>query len=660
MSSTRTRLRAGLLAACAAALLLVPAASARTPLETVHLQKIQLPQSVQNAGYPVYAHDGDHLLFFANVKADGHLNPDPARGKLHLWIVGTDGKGAHCLSCSTDEPLVGEAEQPGVVQPFPDGKRVFYGPYGDPRILQCTPTVLDCRTSKTYTIDLSPARPANSLIAPGGALTSPAADVGGAASPKLSPDGKTIAFSDVRTDSAESMILARLAFAGDHYTITDPRVLNPAGPTSATDPDTNAWSESAGLFEFKTFVDGGRAVTYVQVGGEASGNPDLWKLDLKTGKRMRLTASPEWDEDMSYSPDGRDMLVSIDSQGRHYVDWMGLVPFRGFLDASWIAAVAAEDVSSAKLRSCAPFAAALLPAAGDDGGRLIGQVLQPYDGGAIRDAGENNGWPSWSPDSTAVALSTQNLNTLLPARHLVVAHFDRKPTKPLNVVSSQPGAWAKAPAQYHGAIGATTTITLRGHASGTVQVHYGNPFFPGQGTVTMFAKYTNYSDDGRTFVNGTQTVELGDSKTELIDAITLHGEHRGSLRGDVRFDTTARPFTTSGKLTATYDGTTVTGPKSQAQLCAQIRKVLPHRVPLTVRARRAGGAIRVQVTAAQRGAGANERGVDRRPVRGATITVGTARATTGTDGTAILRGSRGSTVRVTAGDTFTTGTAHIR
>lgn len=31
---------------------------------------------------------------------------------------------------------------------------------------------------------------------------------------------------------------------------------------------------TAPLFESKTFVDGGRALTYVQVGG----NPDLWKL----------------------------------------------------------------------------------------------------------------------------------------------------------------------------------------------------------------------------------------------------------------------------------------------------------------------------------------------------------------------------------------------
>lgn len=72
------------------------------PLEAIGLQKISLPASVFNAAQPVYAHDGKHLLFFANVVANGNLNPDPNRGPLHVWIVGTDGQGAHCISCGTD------------------------------------------------------------------------------------------------------------------------------------------------------------------------------------------------------------------------------------------------------------------------------------------------------------------------------------------------------------------------------------------------------------------------------------------------------------------------------------------------------------------------------------------------------------------------------
>ncbi|MBS1845116.1 MAG: hypothetical protein JST53_11925, partial [Actinobacteria bacterium] len=61
-------------------MVMAAAAGAAPPLETVRLQRIELPPSVENAAQPVYSSDGEHLLFFANVVADGELNPDPARG----------------------------------------------------------------------------------------------------------------------------------------------------------------------------------------------------------------------------------------------------------------------------------------------------------------------------------------------------------------------------------------------------------------------------------------------------------------------------------------------------------------------------------------------------------------------------------------------------
>ncbi len=622
------------------------------PWETVRLQKIKLPATVQNAAAPAYSKDGKHLLFFGNIKADPAQNPDPDRGPLHLWVVGTDGKGARCLSCGTEEPLVGEAEQPGLIAPFPDGKRVFYGPYGDPRVLHCAPSVLNCKTATTYRIDTSGSVPAGGVIPPGGAVTTPSLDTGGASSPKLSPDGKYVAWSDFRSDSLLSMVIGRLEFAGDKYVVTDPRTLNPAGPASPTDPDPRPWSDSSALFELKSFADNGRSIVYVQVGGTASGNPDLWKVDLKTGVRTRLTAYPEWEEDMAMSPDGRSMYVGIDSQRRHYFDWAGLMPFRGFLDAAWVGAAAVTQVSSSELRSCIPFASALLPADGDRGGELVGQIVAPYDGGDIRETSQLHGWPIWSPDSTSVALSTQSLTTLSPAPYLLVAHFDRAPSKPRPVASSAPGDWAPAPQDYHGALGAATTVTLKGLASGTVTVTY-----PGQlGGPTPTeprAIYSDYSDDGKSFVNGTQVIRRGGTTVRLLNDLTLHGEHTGSLRGDITMDLKSRPFTVTGSQTATYDGTTVTGPEPADERCENIREKLPRPTELDVRTRRSGGSVVVEVTSAYDGAGADQQGVDRRPVRGATVSVGGDRATTDRHGKAVLhpRGGR-LTVHVDAGASF--------
>jgi hypothetical protein len=63
------------------------------------------------------------------------------------------------------------------------------------------------------------------------------------------------------------MVVGKLVRAGDEYQVTEPRVLNPPGPTSATDTSVAGWSDSSALYEFKSFTNGGADATYVQVGG---------------------------------------------------------------------------------------------------------------------------------------------------------------------------------------------------------------------------------------------------------------------------------------------------------------------------------------------------------------------------------------------------------
>ncbi|WP_152563931.1 hypothetical protein [Actinomadura welshii] len=149
------------------------------------------------------------------------------------------------------------------------------------------------------------------------------------------------------------------------------------------------WSDSTALYESKTSVDGGRALTYVQVGG----NPGLWKLDLKTGRRTRLTHNADWQEDHGDSPDGRWSVTTIDSRGSHYLDYLSLMPYRSFFDAWEISPVAIIAVGGAQRRVCAPFS----PPAG---GTLMGQDLHPYDGGDVRPSGNYQGWSMWTSAPT--------------------------------------------------------------------------------------------------------------------------------------------------------------------------------------------------------------------------------------------------------------------
>jgi hypothetical protein len=633
-------------------------ASKAPPFERVNIDRISLPDEIVDASQPAYSHDGRHLLFFANATT--------ASGDL--WLVGEDGSNptnlTGGLSGKPSIPNPGEIEQPGLIQPFPDGKRVFFGPYGDPKVLECTPSVVDCRSKQILDVDLDGARPAGGIIPSGGAVSGPVLHGAFGARPQLSPDGNYVMFSDIRFDAIEVMVLAKLKREGDHYATSDGKVLNPAGPTSPTDKNTKAWSDSTALFESKTFIDGGKAITYVQVGGEAGGNPDIWKLDLATGKRTRLTYNPDWQEDHGTSPDGTDNVVSIDSTNTRYLDYLSLMPYRSFFDAWEIAPIAQIAVAGAARRACAPFAPRLNPGSGDMRGKLAGQVIQPYKGGDIRPSGNYQGTNMWKPDGTAVALSTQSFKRLGGAPYLEVAKFpDRRPSKPLPTVSSAPGSWAPSNTEYHGALGANLDITLPGLKSGSVTIHYQQDFLT---TVDNTATYENYSDDGKTFINGTDRVmrtgtSSGGGSTEVITHLVMSGAHTGSLDRDITY-VTGDPGTIVGSTVATYDGATRRNLETPQDRCDSIRKRLPRAIGLKTRVKTGkGNKLTVKVSAAYRGAGMDERQLDKRPVLGAVVTAKGAKASTNKNGVATIKPKTGVTrIHVSAGVSFRPATIKVR
>jgi hypothetical protein len=180
------------------------------PFEPVRIQRIDLPPNLNEASSPVFSRDGHHVLFFADQQ---------------LWIVADDGNHPSCLSCGLDNrPTLSPSEQEGFATPFPDGQRGGAGA--------------------------------------GGVDGQPAIDLGGGVAPKLAPDGNHVAFSDIRSDVAEMMVIATLTRTDAKYVTSDPHVLNPAPPSSPTDTDPTPWSQSSGLFEFKSFADGGADATY--------------------------------------------------------------------------------------------------------------------------------------------------------------------------------------------------------------------------------------------------------------------------------------------------------------------------------------------------------------------------------------------------------------
>lgn len=611
--------------------------SARFPFEPIEVKRVDLPSSVTEATRPLFTTDGKHLLFWFDDE---------------LWITALNGKGTHCLSCG----VANSPRSPGedLATPFPDGKRVFFGGYEQPGlaqmgVIECSPSVVKCKRKQILPVDFSHASPAT--IPPGGAVSQTQNNLFGQSTAKLSPDGKYVGFSDLRTDSLLNMVIGRLERATDKYVITDPHVINPPGPSSPTDTDVAGWSNSSALYEFKSFANGGADATYVQVGGIHRG-PDVWSVNLATGKRTRLTSHPDWDEDNAISPDGK-LLSLWTGRTMHFTDWIsGLLPVRDFIRAP-LSAMSAGTIGANKMCHGPMW---LLPASGDQGGRLAGQPVLSYRYPNVSVTNNLTGAPQWSPDGTKIALNT-NLTTepYVPERGknapfiLVAKLTSRQPSKPIRPVSSQVGSWAPAPLDYHGALGYKGTVTLPGPGGGSVTVTYdGEPgpglFLGGEWSET----YNDYSDNGRDFVNGTATIH-GLTEGTYSAHLTMTGKHTGSQDAELTF----AHLQPGGHAESTLDGDSVSGPQPDQVDGGACPSMLPKKPALRIKPRRrADGAYKVKVTASVRDMGPAEGDVDTRPVRDATVAVGGKRAYTNRKGVAVIAGRRNSKVKATAGDTL--------
>ncbi len=107
-------------------------ASASAPpfaFQPIGIQRINLPSAIKSAGWPVFTHDGQHLLFFSTASGTPGGSTGPG-ATAALWIASLHGGHAHCLSCgiANDPTSSGEGE----IAPFADGKRVFFGSFFQP------------------------------------------------------------------------------------------------------------------------------------------------------------------------------------------------------------------------------------------------------------------------------------------------------------------------------------------------------------------------------------------------------------------------------------------------------------------------------------------------------------------------------------------------
>lgn len=618
-----------------------PAAAADPPpFLPIDLETIPLPAGYA-ASTPIWTQDGRHLLFSSG-------------GQLHT--VEEDGSDLQCITCGLpNDPRVVPAAQEAFKDVFPDGRRVLWGDFERAFVLECAPSVLQCDSRQLLRVDVSEERGTG---LPG--LIDPL--VLGSGVWHLAPDGVHLGWTASRLDT-RPMLIGRLVRESDRYRATDIKTVNPPGPRNGLDSNPVGWTNGGALYELKGFTDGGASVTFVT--SRFEGNPDLYKTNLATGQMTRLTGHPDWDEDGGDSPDGELMMLHSD-RGMHRVDAAGLLPRRSFVDYPISANAAIYYVGHDEGFQCdlQPW---LLPASGDGEGRLLGQPLAPYEGGDLHPQNNVPGRGAWDPTSTKVALTEMSYTTNLGSNRLLVAQLKRRATRPLPVVSSAVGAWARRPGDYKGTIDSNALlVTVNG-------LHSGRAFLSHAGTIvagTYTVVYDRYSDDGRSFVSGTERIVapgLAQAPAHITADLVISGARTGYMRGDYSIGRLlGRPYA-SGGVEAVLDGYRLAGDIPPIGPCPD---KLPRSAPLELTASVAPGDGGTRVVTAHVEADSDPDGYaagsfgDRRPVHGAVVTVAGVTAETGEDGDATVVVPAGTSgpleVVATAGDTFRATRAEVQ
>ena len=614
-------------------------AATTTPFYAIDDDPLAVPGGVQ-PWLPTYTPDGRTVVF--QNQLDSTTWTVPAAGG-----AGSGPGAARCVTCGfADRPAI----DGGFTYAFPDGRRLFLahelgGDGGvdtaanaDAYILECTPSVADCASHRYLPVDMSADKGSKYIVQ--------------RRTWHLAPDGVHLGWSEIRLDGS-IMVVARLERQSDRYVAADQKVVNPHGLSGASDRNVEHWENASQLYELKSFVDGGRAILALT---EKGANVDVVKVDLRTGAVRRMTSNPDWDEDGALSRDGA-LEVLYSWRTRHRIDAMGWIPqLHGFNAMGVAAAVAPYYVSTWQGFQCdlSPW---LLPGTGDAGGALTGQPLNVY-GNGLTPGNNLSGQQFWSPDSTSVLLQERTTTRpaagvneqvaqkgLTPSR-VLVAHIRRAPTKPAAIASSAVGSWAPSPTTYSETLDSNATVTLRGSPGGTVKLVYKGSLAEGSWSMS----YNRYTEDGRTFLTGTQTAGRTMAGVWTIEGtIKVTGMHRGSLDENLTIGPAGADGlpTMTGGVRAIYDGKRA---PSLPKLGACPTK-LPKKSVISVKAHRSGSTVAVSVSATISG--------DHRPLAGAIVKIGSVKATTNARGLATLHAS-GKSVTIDAGSTFLSGKATIR
>lgn len=464
---------------------------------------VSLPPSVTEVNQCAWTRTGNALLCLASLTQ---------REGRQVVLVRPDGSGLRCLTCAAGVP---GARRPHKLAVFPDRRRFLVGtlPAGEVNadegaslvssVGECAPSLLDCDRIAFSPVEL-----------PAGTGSLNDREI------RLSPDGRKFVYTIVRNDGF-LVLMGDLVREADRYVVRDARVLNAAGSTTAAD-----LARRGAFAEAKSFSDA-RTLIYAST-EEAGSNMDVYRLDLATGQRQRVTTNGEWDEDAEDDPRGRYMSVGSTRRNFNVLRGATVIPLPPFLDQ-----VKTVFFARFKLANLEERRRALEAWITDDATERAGGL-----GKQISDL--RGGWDArmpvrWSPDGTRLVFYEVGPGTA--TRLVVVRVRGLKPVAPHCLdPDSDPACrtptptWAPLLSEYPPLPPGVRVVS--GPAGGSATISFAGLVIGGE----MRVDYRDYRTADGLVINGFEQISgfaYRDMRIELSGEVTVSGREQGAGRARV-------------------------------------------------------------------------------------------------------------------------------
>ena len=579
-------------------------------LEPFTVEKViqfQLPAGVK-ANTADLSPDAQHLLVEVVVN-----------GKTQVASTNLDGGDYQCISC-------GAATNATKVLALEDSKRIWYADTSGQQstdqpgsggtgsinysLLECAPSIYDCKQKAN-----------TKVVFPSAKRNLPAQN----REAKPDPFGEFVTWNEVSAIEGTRMSIAKLTKTAKGYELTDQRVFSPAWEHKS---DYAADRENAMRFyEGASWHEGGRILKYQAT--STGLNYDIFLMDTVTGERRQLTTDLDYNEAGDIAPDGKTVYFTS-ARGLDRMDVFTALQRPSLIDSGAFGQIARVGLWNNRRCMNEPWMMQMDPAQ-----QLGGYSGQPL---IIDRAWTVRGW-SWFPDSTRAVINEQERPAGsqgpgapdTPWRTSILRFPARAATTPLSPVHQDPAAiakWSVPVKDFNPMMGRQAPLkTLKGKKSGTATIQYLGAYAIGSYAVD----YTNYSDDGKTFIDGTERIVVPNATAGARWTANLKskGERSGYLKGDI---TIGAQNKYTGDVKSEINGKMYSGVPTQADCPAP-------EIPKLAVSRADGGVL---VTAMV------PEDANPRPVRGVKVTAGQSSATTDDHGFANVALPPGATVNAQA------------